>query len=86
MDRGAWWATVHGAKETEHARARARTHTHTHTHTYTHTHTHTMLQREKMIERSPLNNSEETFEKVVSGRWKAGKQRLKRQSLGSTDE
>ena len=33
-----------------HARARA------HTHIHTHTHTHTMLQREKMIERSPLNN------------------------------
>ena len=39
MDRGAWWATVHGVEKeqdtTEH------THTHTYTHTHTHTHTHT---------------------------------------------
>ena len=36
MDRGAWWATVHGVSElgtTEHIR----THTHTHAHTHTHT-------------------------------------------------
>ena len=35
MDRGAWWATVHGFAEldtTEHARACTHTHTHTHTH------------------------------------------------------
>ena len=41
MDRGAWWATVHGIRKTwtqlsAHARARARAHTHTHTHTHTH--------------------------------------------------
>ena len=33
MDKGAWWATVHGRKKsdmTEHAHARVHTHTHTH--------------------------------------------------------
>ena len=44
VDRGAWWATVHGVGKsrmllsTEHtARARVHTHTHTHTHTCAHT-------------------------------------------------
>ena len=40
MDRGAWWATVHGVTKSwtqlsMHTRARAHTHTHTHTHTQT---------------------------------------------------
>ena len=42
MDRGAWWAAVHGAAKSQtwlsnwvHERACARTHTHTHTHTHT---------------------------------------------------
>ena len=30
MDRGAWWATVHGVTESD------MTNTHTHTHTHTH--------------------------------------------------
>ena len=40
MDRGAWWATVHGVTEwdmteaTESVRVCARAHTHTHTHTH----------------------------------------------------
>ena len=38
MDRGAWWATVHGGHKesamTKHARPHARAHTHTHTHTH----------------------------------------------------
>ena len=40
LDRGDWWATVHGAAKSwgilsDCARTRARTHTHTHTHTHT---------------------------------------------------
>ena len=31
MDRGAWWATVHGSQRGGHDQA---THTHTHTHTH----------------------------------------------------
>ena len=37
MDRGAWWATVHGDAEldtTEHAHVRLHTHTHKHTQLY----------------------------------------------------
>ena len=42
MDRGAWWAIVHGdAKSWTLLSARTRTHTHTQMHTHTHTHTHT---------------------------------------------
>ena len=37
MDRGAWWATVHGVAKTM---AWLSTQTHTHTHTHTHTCTH----------------------------------------------
>ena len=35
MDRGAWWATVHGVtnRQTQLRRVQACTHTHTHTHT-----------------------------------------------------
>ena len=39
MDKGAWWATVHGVAKNQiglSARARAHTHTHTHTHTQNH--------------------------------------------------
>ena len=42
MDRGAWWATIHGVAKSQTrlsdycARARAHTHTHTHTHTALH--------------------------------------------------
>ena len=35
MDRGAWWATVHGVAELDMTE-------HTHSHTHTHTHTHTL--------------------------------------------
>ena len=37
MDRGAWWATVHGSQRVRHGlvTSHARTHTHTHTHTHT---------------------------------------------------
>ena len=36
MDRGGWWATVHGVTK---SLTRLSTHTHIHTHTHTHTHT-----------------------------------------------
>ena len=38
MDRGSWWATVHGVpkNQTQHSN-------YTHTHPHTHTHTHTEL-------------------------------------------
>ena len=36
MDRGAWWATVHGV-------AKSWTQPSTHVHSYTHTHTHTRM-------------------------------------------
>ena len=42
MDRGAWWATVHGVAKTQTQLSDPeRAHTHTHTHTHTHIHTHT---------------------------------------------
>ena len=53
MDRGAWWATVHGVIKSwmqleelnththTHTHIHTRTHIHTHTHTHAHTHTHT---------------------------------------------
>ena len=50
MDRGAWWATVHGAVKvrcdlvTEHACMHTHTHTHSHSHTHTYTHTHKGIQ------------------------------------------
>ena len=37
MDRGAWWATVHGIAESD--RSQRLTYTHTRAHTHTHTHT-----------------------------------------------
>ena len=37
MDRGAWWATVHGVAKSQ---TWLKTNTHTHIHTHTHTHTH----------------------------------------------
>ena len=40
MDRGAWWATLHGVAKSR-TRLSKRAHTHTHTHTHTHVHTHT---------------------------------------------
>ena len=33
MERGAWWATVHGVSGVEYDAMCARVHTHTHTHT-----------------------------------------------------
>ena len=37
MDRGAWWAIVHGVAKSQ--TQMSDSHTHTHTHTQTHTHT-----------------------------------------------
>ena len=36
MDRGAWWATVHGGHKESDMTERLSTHRHTHTHTHTH--------------------------------------------------
>ena len=42
MDRGVWWATVHGiAKSQTQLSTHVRVHTHTHTHTDTHIYIHT---------------------------------------------
>ena len=42
MDRGAWWAVVHGAHKESHMTERLiHTYTHIHTHTYIHTHIYT---------------------------------------------
>ena len=40
MDRGAWWATVHGVSKSQTWLKQLNTPTHTHTHTHAHTHTH----------------------------------------------
>ena len=40
MDRGAWWAIVHGVAELNMTEQQTLTHTLSHTHTHTHTHTH----------------------------------------------
>ena len=37
MDRGAWWATVHGSEKVRHDWVTNRTHVRAHTHTHTHT-------------------------------------------------
>ena len=37
MDRGAWWATVHGVAKNQTQLSDSHTDTHTHTHTHTHT-------------------------------------------------
>ena len=34
MDRGAWWATVHGVRKTGHDLGTKKLYTHTHTHTH----------------------------------------------------
>ena len=34
MERGAWWATVHGVAELDMTEVTQHTHTHTHTHTH----------------------------------------------------
>ena len=36
MDRGGWWATVHGVTEGRTQLKQQHTHSHTHTHTHTH--------------------------------------------------
>ena len=41
VDRGAWWATVHGVAKSQ---TQLSTYTHTHRHTHTHTHTHTHME------------------------------------------
>ena len=41
MDRGAWWATVHGYKESDTTEVTWHICMHTHRDSYTHTHTHT---------------------------------------------
>ena len=44
MDRGDWWATVHGvAKSSVMSEHTMSEHTHTHTHIYTHTHNGILL-------------------------------------------
>ena len=43
MDRGAWWATVHGAEKNRTWLKWPSTHTHIYIHTHTHTHPHPLL-------------------------------------------
>ena len=48
MDRGAWWATVHGVKKSwTQLSALVCTHTYRHPHTHIHTHTHTQMRKLK---------------------------------------
>ena len=47
INRGAWWATVHGVtKESDMTE-----HTHAHTHVHTHTHTHTKILKSYTLDR-----------------------------------
>ena len=43
MNRGSWWATVHGVTRVGHKLVTKPPHTNTHTHTHTHTHTEASL-------------------------------------------
>ena len=53
IDRGAWWATVHGVAKSQtllSAHTHRQTYTGTHTHTHTHTRTHTQNSRHLQVE------------------------------------
>ena len=46
MNRGAWWATIHGVANSQTQLSDFHTHIHTHTHTHTHTHRVVILRQE----------------------------------------
>ena len=71
MDRGAWWATVHGVTKSwtqlsMHTRTHAHTHTHTRTHTHTHAHTHTHRLKELFLIN---NNGQQLISIALSSLW-----------------
>ena len=55
IDRGAWWATVHGFTKSQTRLKPLSTHTHTtHTHTHTHTHKHSVYYKYFFLFRSQI--------------------------------
>ena len=58
MDRGAWWATVHGVE-------RSPTQLSEHTHTHTHTHIHSSSASEDPINHQPCSLVVFTVEKYL---------------------
>ena len=59
MDRGDWWATVHGVTKSQTVRVHMSARTHTHTHTHTHTR---VLKEQALIAIRFLNNWQDKLE------------------------